>query len=411
MSAEADVIGRDAEPKAVGSWPPILAGILAAVVGSGSSFAIVLQGLIGVGASPAQAESGLLALGTVMGLAAIVFGLRYRMPIAIAWSTPGAALLAATGVVEGGFAAAVGAFIVAGALVVIAGLWKPLGRAVLAIPAPLANAMLAGVLLSFCIAPVKAVAEVPMLALPVVIGWVVVTRFARLYAAPAAVVIAAVMYALAAFGALPGGASAGVAPFTDGWQWPQLEWVRPVFSWPAMVSIALPLFLVTMASQNIPGFAVLRANGYEPPSPPLLVGTGISTLIAAPFGGHAINLAAITAAICAGPDAHPDPKRRYIASVTSGAVYVALGILAPLAAGFITASPPILIEAVAGLALFGAFGASSLAFLSATKERDAALVTFVTTASGFSVFGIGAAFWGLVAGGAVLALHRIGRPA
>jgi benzoate membrane transport protein len=408
MNAETQAAERGIAAKTVGPWPPILAGLLAAVVGYGSSFAIVLQGLIGVGATPGQAESGLLALGTMMGLGAIVFGLRYRMPIAIAWSTPGAALLAATGVAEGGFAAAVGAFIVAGALVVLAGLWKPLGRAVLAIPAPLANAMLAGVLLSFCIAPVKAVAEVPMMALPVVIGWVVVTRFARLYAAPAAVVIAALMYALAAFGVLPGNTTASLQ---GGWVWPSLEWVTPVFAGPAMVSIALPLFLVTMASQNIPGFAVLRANGYEPPSSPLLVGTGISTLIAAPFGGHAVNLAAITAAICAGPDAHPDPKRRYIAAVTSGVAYVAMGILAPFAAGFITASPPILIEAVAGLALLGAFGSSSLAFLNAPNERDAALVTFVTTASGFSVFGIGAAFWGLVAGGAVLALHRFGRQA
>lgn len=405
MAIETQALERATGAKAIGPWPPILAGLLASVVGYGSSFAIVLQGLIGVGATPAQAESGLLALGTMMGLAAIVFGLRFRMPVAIAWSTPGAALLAATGAPEGGFAAAVGAFIVAGLLVVIAGLWKPLGRAVLAIPAPLANAMLAGVLLSFCIAPVKAVAEVPMLALPVVIGWVVVTRFARLYAAPAAVVIAAAMYALVAFGVLPGGESAA-APMAGGWQWPTLVWVTPVFSWPAMISIALPLFLVTMASQNIPGFAVLRANGYEPPSAPLLVGTGVSTLIAAPFGGHAVNLAAITAAICAGPDAHPDPKRRYLAAVTSGAAYVAMGILAPIAAGFITASPPILIEAVAGLALLGAFGSSSFAFLGAAKERDAALVTFVTTASGFSAFGIGAAFWGLVAGGAVLALHR-----
>jgi benzoate membrane transport protein len=407
MSTEAQAVDG-VEARDVGPWPPILAGLLASAVGYGSSFAVVLQGLIGVGATPAQAESGLLAVGTMMGLAAVWFALRYRMPIAIAWSTPGAALLAATGVAEGGFAAAVGAFIVAGALVVVAGLWKPLGRAVLAIPAPLANAMLAGVLLSFCIAPVKAVAEVPMMALPVVVGWVVVTRFARLYAAPVAVLIAALMYALAALGVLPGTAATSLQ---GGWVWPSLEWVTPVFSGPAMISIALPLFLVTMASQNIPGFAVLRANGYEPPSSPLLVGTGFSTLIAAPFGGHAVNLAAITAAICAGPDAHPDPKRRYIAAVTSGAAYVAMGILAPIAAGFITASPPILIEAVAGLALLSAFGSSSLAFLNAPKERDAALVTFVTTASGFSVFGIGAAFWGLVAGGAVLALHRLGRRA
>jgi len=409
MSVEIETAGYPIGARDVGPWPPILAGLLASAVGYGSSFAIVLQGLIGVGASPAQAESGLLILGTMMGLAAVVFGLRYRMPIAIAWSTPGAALLAATGVPAGGFAAAVGAFIIAGALVVLAGLWKPLGRAVLAIPAPLANAMLAGVLLSFCLAPVKAVAEVPMLALPVVICWILVTRFARLYAAPAAVIVAALMYGLAAFGFIPGMASTTGPSLENGWLWPQLEWVTPVFSGSAMVSIALPLFLVTMASQNIPGFAVLRANGYEPPSSPLLVGTGISTLISAPFGGHAVNLAAITAAICAGPDAHPDPKRRYIAAVTSGAAYVAMGLLAPFAAGFITASPPILIEAVAGLALLGAFGSSSLAFLNAPKERDAALVTFVTTASGISVFGIGAAFWGLVAGGVVLALHRFGR--
>src|SRR3954463_16217111 len=224
MGAEAEAIGRAGNAKPGGAWPPILAGLLASVVGYGSSFAIVLQGLIGVGATPGQAESGLLALGTMMGLAAIVFGLRYRMPIAIAWSTPGAALLAATGVVEGGFAAAVGAFIVAGALVVVAGLWRPLGRAVLAIPAPLANAMLAGVLLSFCIAPVKAVAEVPLMALPVVIGWGVVKRFARLYAAPAAVVIAALMYALVAFGVLPGNTTGSLQ---GAWQWPSLEWVTP----------------------------------------------------------------------------------------------------------------------------------------------------------------------------------------
>lgn len=393
----------------VGPWPAILAGLIASAVGYGSSFAIVLQGLIGVGASPSQAASGLLAVGTMMGLAAIVFALRYRMPIAIAWSTPGAALLAATGPDPAGFPAAVGAFLVAGALVVIAGLWRPLGRAVLAIPAPLANAMLAGVLLEFCIAPVKAVAAVPMLALPVIVVWVIVARFARLYAAPAAVLTAALMLTLSATGLLPAGGAAPSAALGAGISfWPRLEWVTPVFSWSAIVGIALPLFLVTMASQNIPGFTVLRANGYEPPSQPLLIGTGAATLVAAPFGGHAVNLAAITAALCAGPDAHPDPARRYLAAVASGAAYVAMGALAPFAAGFIRVSPPILIEAVAGLALLGAFGSAGLAFLGAARERDAAIVTFVTTASGLSYFGIGAPFWGLVAGGAVLALHRLG---
>jgi benzoate membrane transport protein len=393
----------------VGPWPAILAGLIASLVGYGSSFVIVLQGLAGVGATPGEAASGLLAVGTAMGLAAIAFALRYRMPIAIAWSTPGAALLAATGPVAGGFPAAVGAFLIAGALVVIAGLWKPLGRAVLAIPAPIANAMLAGVLLEFCLAPFKAIAEVPAMALPVVIVWAVVARFARLYAAPAAVAAAIVMFALGLSGIVPGAVGAPASGASPADLWPHLVWIMPVFTWPAVVSIALPLFIVTMASQNIPGFAVLRSNGYEPPTTPLLVGTGIASMASAPFGGHAVNLAAITAAICAGPDAHPDPTRRYIAAVSSGVAYVAMGALAPFAVGFISASPPILIEAVAGLALLGAFGSASLGFLNAPKERDAALVTFVATASGLSFFGIGAAFWGLVAGGAMLALARFGR--
>ena len=176
-----------------------------------------------------------------------------------------------------------------------------------------------------------------------------------------------------------------------------------------MVSIALPLFLVTMAAQNIPGLAVLRANGYHPRAGPLLVGTGLATLATAPFGGHVINLAAITAALCAGPDAHPDPRRRWVAGIAAGAAYVAMGLLATSAVGFISAAPPLLIQAVAGLALIGAFGSSVAGFLAATAERDAAVVTFVATASGFALFGIGSAFWGLVAGGVVLAVHRIGR--
>jgi benzoate membrane transport protein len=386
--------------------------LIAAAVGYGSSFAIVLQGLIGVGASPGEAASGLLALGTAMGLAGIVFALRYRMPIAVAWSTPGAALLATTGADPIGFPAAVGAFGVAGALVVLAGIWRPLGRAVLAIPAPLANAMLAGVLLSFCLAPFKAVAEVPMLALPVILAWIVVGRFARLYAAPAAVVAAIVMMGMDALGWLPAGAAAdpgsamSVPMLAPHFLLPRLEWVAPAFTWSATVSIALPLFLVTMASQNIPGLTVLRTYGYEPPSSPLLVGTGIASLVVAPFGGHAVNLAAITAALCAGPDAHPLPQKRYIAAVACGCAYVAMGVLAPFAVGFISASPPILIDAVAGLALLGAFGASTAAFLTASTERDAALVTFAVTASGLSYFGIGSPFWGLVAGGVIHLLHR-----
>ncbi|MSP83865.1 MAG: benzoate transporter BenE [Alphaproteobacteria bacterium] len=392
-------------PPPVSAWPAILAGLVAALVGFGSAFAIVLQGLTGVGASPTEAASGLLAVTLAMGVLGILFGLVYRMPIAIAWSTPGAAMLAATGPIAGGFAAAVGAFLVCGAAIVVAGLWRPFGRAVLAIPAALANAMLAGVLLGLCVAPFRALVDIPVLAAPVVLAWIVAGRFARLYAAPTAAATAAVMVGLDLAGLLPGDPTT-VLPGAGG-LWTDPLWIAPTLSWSAIVGIGLPLFLVTMASQNIPGFAVLKANGYDPPSRPLLVGTGLGSIAGAPFGGHAVNLAAMTAALCAGPDAHPDPSRRWIASVSCGAAYVVLAGVAPLAAAFIAASPPLLIQAVAGLALIGAFGSAAAAFLAAAATRDAALVTFVATASGVSILGIGAAFWGLVAGGLVLVLHRI----
>jgi benzoate membrane transport protein len=386
------------------AWPAVLAGLVAALVGFGSSFPIVLQGLVGVGASPPQAASGLLAASLAMGLLGVAFAFAFRVPVSIAWSTPGAALLAASGPDAGGFAAAVGAFAVAGALVVVAGLWRPLGRAILAIPSPLANAMLAGVMLGFCIAPFRALVEIPVLAAPPVLAWALVARLARLYAAPAAVLVAFVMVGLDLADVLPG-EPATALPAASG-LWSDPVWIAPAFSWSAVVGIALPLFLVTMASQNIPGFAVLKANGYEPPSRPLLVGTGLGSIAAAPFGGHAVNLAAITAALCAGPDAHPDPARRWIAAVACGAAYVLLAALAPVAAGLLAASPPLLVQAVAGLALIGAFASAAAAFLGAAEAREAAVVTFVATASGVAILGIGSAFWGLVAGGVVLALTR-----
>ncbi|MCC6469756.1 MAG: benzoate/H(+) symporter BenE family transporter, partial [Alphaproteobacteria bacterium] len=182
--------------------------------------------------------------------------------------------------------------------------------------------------------------------------------------------------------------------------------VTPEFSLTAVIGVAVPLFIVTMASQNIPGMAVLNINGYRPEAGPLFRVTGIFTLLSAPFGGHAVNLAAITAALCAGPDADPEPARRYWASVIAGAVYVVLGLLAGAATAFISASPPILIEAVAGLALLGAFGSALLGAVTAAEDREAAIVTFVVTASGLSFFSISGAFWGLVAGGAIMALAR-----
>lgn len=372
------------------------AGVLAAFVGFSSSFAVVLQGLDGIGASRAEAASGLMALSVAMGLCGIVLSLRSRMPVSVAWSTPGAALLATTGAVEGGFAGAVGAFLLCGLLIVVAGLWKPLGRWVGAIPPALANAMLAGVLLTFCLAPVKALAEGPELTLPVILAWALAWRFRRLYAIPVALAVAVAAIALTT--ELPALDAAALVP--------QPLFIAPTLSFGAVIGVALPLFIVTMASQNIPGIAVLNANGYRPAPGPLFAVTGVFSLLAAPFGGHAVNLAAITAALCAGEEAHPDARRRYWAAVVSGVCYVVLGLLAGAITAFVAAVPAYLILTVAGLALLGAFGAALTEAMSTAEDRLPAIVTFVGTASGLSFFGIGSAFWGLLAGLALLALTR-----
>lgn len=378
------------------SLQAVVAGLLSAFVGTASSFAVIVQGLTAVGASQAQAASGLMALSVAMGLCAIWLSLRTKMPISIAWSTPGGALLATTGAIEGGFAAAVGAFILCGVLIVLAGTWRPLGRWVAAIPPALANAMLAGVLLGLCLAPVKAVAEFPLLGLTIVVTWALVAKWKRLYAVPAAVVVTVIL--IAATTTLPPGALDDIRP--------RPEFVMPGFSLGALVGIALPLFIVTMASQNIPGMAVLHANHYRPDPGPLFRTTGLFSIAAAPFGGHAVNLAAITAALCASPEAHPDPQRRYWAAVVAGVAYLLFGLGAHAATAFISASPPVLIQAVAGLALLGAFASSLLGAVSDTRDREAAVITFLVTASGLTFFGISGAFWGLIAGGAVLALTR-----
>lgn len=374
----------------------VATGALAAFVGFASSFAVVLQGLAAVGASQAEAASGLMALAIAMGICAIYLSLKTRQPISIAWSTPGGALLASAGAVGGGFSAAVGAFMVTALLIMLSGLWKPLGRWVAAIPPALANAMLAGVLLGLCLAPVRAVAQMPALGLAIVVTWAVVAKIRRLYAVPAAVLVAMGLIL----------ATSPVPPTALGALWPAPVLVAPTFSLAAIVGIALPLFIVTMASQNIPGMAVLNLNGYHPAPGPLFRTTGLFSLAAAPFGGHAVNLAAITAALCAGQDAHPDPRRRYWAAVVAGITYILFGLLAGVATAFISASPPILIEAVAGLALLGAFGSALVGAVAEPQDREAAVVTFLVTASGLSFLGISGAFWGLIAGGALRALTR-----
>nr|CAD6617785.1 benzoate transporter [Rhizobium sp. TCK] len=376
-------------------------GCLTAFVGFASSFAVVLQGLKGVGATDYQAASGLMALSVSMGVCAILLSAWTRLPVSIAWSTPGAALLATAGAVDGGFPAAVGAFLVCGALIVIAGLFRPLGRAVAAIPAPLANAMLSGVILGLCFAPFKAIAFDPLLGLPILVAWAAVLMVKRLFAVPAAL---AAFVAVMVFGVeLPEGAMAEWSQSLA----PPVEFVAPLFTLPALISIALPLFIVTMASQNIPGIAVLKVNHYEPNPGPLFATTGVFSLLSAPFGGHAVNLAAITAAMCAGEHAHPDPARRYWAAIIGGIGYVVLGLLAGAVTAFVSLAPPILIQAVAGLALIGAFSGSAVAAFREPEAREAAAVTFLITASGVSFAGISGAFWGLVAGGLMMGLQRV----
>lgn len=364
-----------------------------------SSFTIVLHGFDAVGATPAQAASGLFALCLAMGILGTVLSLWLKMPIAIAWSTPGAALLISTGAVAGGFPAAVGAFLLAAVLIVVAGLWRPFGRAVSAIPMPLASAMLAGILFNLCLAPVRAVAEVPTLALPIIVIWALALRFARVWAVPLAVVATGIIIAMTT--PMPEGLLASALP--------QPVLVMPTLTMDAIIGLAVPLFIVTMASQNIPGLTVLRTNGYNPDIRPLFVSTGLVSALISFAGGQLINLAAITAALCAGPEAHPDTAKRYIAAVSGGIFYVLLALGAGFAAAFVAAAPSILIEAVAGLALMTSLAGALMGAMAAEDTRLPAVVTFVTAASGLTLFGIGAAFWGLIAGLLLLAIVRLGK--
>ncbi len=378
-------------------------GVLIAFVGFASSFAVVLQGLKGVGATDYEAASGLMALSVSMGICGIVLSVWTRLPVSVAWSTPGAALMATAGIPLGGFPAAVGAFVVCAGLIVLAGLFRPFGRAVAAIPAPLANAMLAGVIINLCFAPFRAVAFDARLGLPILVVWAVVAAFKRLYAVPAALLTFVVVIVLGV--ELPEGA---MASWTQSLA-PPIEFVMPIFTVSALVSIALPLFIVTMASQNIPGIAILKVNRYEPRPGAMFAVTGLFSLLSAPFGGHAVNLAAITAAMAAGEDAHPDPKRRYWAAIIGGIGYVLLGLAAGAVTSFVALAPPILIQSVAGLALISAFSGSAVAAFNAVETREAAAVTFLITASGISILGISGAFWGLIAGVAMLALVKLAK--
>lgn len=371
-------------------------GIVLALVGFSSSAAVVLAGLVAVGASPTQAASGLLVLALASGLGTLLLSRWHRLPVVLAWSTPGAALLASSTTVDGGWPAAVGAFVVTGLLVLLTAALPVLGRLVAAIPPAVAQAMLAGVLLPLCLAPVHGVVEAPGHVLPVVLVWLVLLRLAQRWAVPAAFVaaLAVVVWVLAD----DGGVSGGVLP--------HIEFTSPTFTLGALLSVALPLYVVTMASQNVPGVAVLASYGFTAPWRPAMLVTGVGTVLGAPAGGHAINLAAITAAMAASPEAHPDPAQRWRVAWGAGWTYVVLAAASTALAALLVQGPAVVVASVAGLALLATLAGALQGSLGEPSTRTAAVVTFVVAASGTSFAGIGAAFWSLVLGLVVLAVTR-----
>ncbi len=365
------------------------AGLVCALVGFTAAFAVVLGGLQAVGATPAQAASGLLAVTVAMGLASVLLSWRFRMPITSAWSTPGAALLLSTGAVAGGWPAAIGAFVCCGVLLTLTGLWPGLARLVQRIPVPLAQAMLAGILLPLCIAPVTALAVDPLSVLPIVLTWLVMTKLRAKWAVPAALLVAMIVIALHL-------SNSGEVPAASAFL-PKLEWTTPAVTLQALTGIAIPLYIVTMASQNIPGVAVMAGFGYQVPWRPAMVVTGAATIVSAPLGGHAVNLAAISAALAAGPEAG-ESQRRWIAGVTAGIAYIVLGLASAGLAAAVLAAPAEIMQTVAGIALFGAFAAACAGAMAEVQLRLPAAVTLLVAASGVQIAGLSSAFWALLAG-------------
>ncbi|MCK9876941.1 benzoate/H(+) symporter BenE family transporter [Frankia sp. Ag45/Mut15] len=389
------VAGPDTEIRPV---QLVSAGVVAALVGFASSSVVVLAGLRAVGADPRQAASGLFALAVTQALGTLWLSRRHRMPIMLAWSTPGAALLASTGPVKGGWPAAIGAFLLVGALMLLTALWPRLGALIAAIPAPIAQAMLAGVLLSLCLAPVHGLVDHPALVAPAVVVWLVLLRLAPRFAVPAAfaTAVAAIGIWLVWHGGL------------DGPLLPRVVLTAPTLTWTAVLSLAVPLYVVTMASQNVPGVAVLSSYGYTVPWRESMTVTGVGTVLGAPAGGHAINLAAITAALVASPDAHPDPRRRWIVAQLAAWTYLVLALASMVLVTATTAAPAGVTTAVAGLALVGTLASALTSALTDPDDRQAAVLAFVVAASGITVGGIGAAFWALAAGLLVRTVLRRG---
>jgi benzoate membrane transport protein len=366
---------------------PLLAGSVASITGTAASAGLVLAALTSLGATRSQTTSAIVVLLTFYGLLSILLSMRYKMPISIVWSTPGAALLISSGALGLSFSSTVGAFIVTGILLLLTGLWPALGRLVSSIPKPIASAMLAGVIFNFCIAPFKSAGDFPWLVLPGLVIWLVLYKYATIWATPAAMVI------IFASTAVAQGITVDPASIL-----PTIEFVMPTFDIASIISISIPLYLVTMASQNIPGIAIMKSFGYEVPFKAVMASTGIAAIIAGFFGGFSMNLAAITAALNANDHAHKDPKRRWLASVYGGYVYLIIALLAGVTVAFVLQAPHELVLAAAGIALLGTIINALSSAVEVVELRLPAMVTFLVTASGMSAFSIGSAFWALIAG-------------
>ena len=386
------------------------AGFVAVLVGFTSSVAIVFQAALALGATPAMVASWMWALGIGMGLCSLVPSLWLKKPVMVAWSTPGAAVLA-TAATAGGFGMAegVGAFILCAVLITVAGATGWFERVMNRIPLALASALLAGVLARFGLSGFAAAQTALPLVVLMLLAYLLGKRLVPRYAVPLTLLVAIVFIAARA--------EFTRANIEFGLTMP--VWVTPTFSLAAFISMSLPLFVVTMASQNLPGVAAIQAAGYADrraeggdagiPISKVITLTGLVTLVLAPFGAFALNLSAITAAICMGPEAHSNPARRYTAAAACGAIYVVIGLFGAAITGVLTAFPKELVAAIAGLALLGTIGGALSAALKDDTHREAALITFLVTLSGVVIAGVGSAFWGVVAGGIALLVQHYGR--
>lgn len=374
-------------PLADSSPSAMVAGFIAMLTGYTSSLVLMFQAGQAAGLSTAQISSWIGALSIGMAVCTIGLSLRYRAPIVVAWSTPGAALLI-TSLPGVSYGEAIGAFIVCAALLALVGLTGGFERLMRRLPGSLAAALLAGILFRIGSEIFLAAQHSTALVLAMFFTYLFGKRLAPRYAILAALLV--------------GGGVAGLLGLLDfsGFevQVAVPVWTMPSFSLPAIVGIAIPLFIVAMASQNIPGIVVLRADGYDAPASPLISVTGIASLLLAPFGSHGINLAAISAAICTGAEAHENPRKRYTAALWCGLFYGIAGIFAATLAALFAALPTALVLSIAALALFGSIGSGLSNAMQEPKEREAALVTFMVTASGMTLLSIGSAFWGLIAG-------------